>query len=42
MRLTLKIWRQDGPRAPGAFASYEVDGATEEMSFVELLDLIKR
>ena len=40
MRLKLKIWRQDGPGAPGAFASYEVDGATEEMSFVELLDLL--
>ena len=40
MRLKLKVWRQDGTRAPGAFASYEVDGANEEMSFVELLDVL--
>jgi succinate dehydrogenase / fumarate reductase iron-sulfur subunit len=40
MRLKLKVWRQAGPDAPGAFATYEVDGATEEMSFVELLDLL--
>ena len=40
MRLKLKVWRQDGPRAPGAFAGYEVDGANEEMSFVELLDVL--
>ena len=40
MRLRLKIWRQAGPDAPGAFADYEVDGANEEMSFVELLDLL--
>ena len=40
MRLKLKVWRQDGPRAPGAFAGYEVDGANDEMSFVELLDVL--
>ena len=40
MRLKLKIWRQDGPGEPGAFVIYEVDGAKEEMSFVELLDLL--
>ena len=40
MKLTLKIWRQTGPDARGDFVSYEVDGANEEMSFVELLDLL--
>jgi succinate dehydrogenase / fumarate reductase, iron-sulfur subunit len=40
VRLVLKVWRQAGPDAPGDFARYEVDGATEEMSFVELLDLL--
>jgi succinate dehydrogenase / fumarate reductase iron-sulfur subunit len=40
VRLKLKIWRQAGPEAPGAFASYDVGGANEEMSFVELLDLL--
>ena len=40
MRLTLKIWRQAGPEAAGDFETYDVDGATEEMSFPELLDLL--
>ncbi len=40
MRLTLRIWRQAGPEAPGDFATYEVDGLTEEMSFLELLDVL--
>lgn len=38
MRLTLDVWRQEGPAAPGAFATYEVDDATPEMSVLELLD----
>ena len=40
MRLNLKIWRQAGPDAAGEFATYAVDDAKEEMSFVELLDLL--
>jgi succinate dehydrogenase / fumarate reductase, iron-sulfur subunit len=40
VRLTLKIWRQAGPASPGAFATYDVDGANDEMSFLELLDLL--
>ena len=40
MKLTLKVWRQAGPEAPGDFVTYEVDGATEEMSFPELLDVL--
>jgi succinate dehydrogenase / fumarate reductase iron-sulfur subunit len=40
VKLTLRIWRQPGPEAPGDFETYEVDGATEEMSFLELLDLL--
>jgi succinate dehydrogenase / fumarate reductase iron-sulfur subunit len=40
MRLTLTVWRQAGPQARGDFATYQVDGANEEMSFVELLDLL--
>jgi succinate dehydrogenase / fumarate reductase, iron-sulfur subunit len=37
MRLTLQIWRQRAPEAPGAFVDYEVE-ASPEMSFLELLD----
>jgi succinate dehydrogenase / fumarate reductase iron-sulfur subunit len=40
MKLTLRIWRQAGPSEPGDFETYEVDDATEEMSFPELLDLL--
>jgi len=40
VKLTLRVWRQAGPEAPGGFATYEVDGLTEEMSFLELLDVL--
>jgi succinate dehydrogenase / fumarate reductase iron-sulfur subunit len=40
VNLTLKVWRQPGPDAPGDFVVYEVDGASEEMSFPELLDTL--
>jgi succinate dehydrogenase / fumarate reductase iron-sulfur subunit len=39
VKLTLEIWRQDGPRG-GAFASYEVDGLTSQMSLLEALDVL--
>jgi succinate dehydrogenase / fumarate reductase iron-sulfur subunit len=40
VKLTLRVWRQAGPEAPGDFVTYEVDGATEDMSFPELLDVV--
>jgi len=40
MKLTLKVWRQASPETRGDFVTYEVDGANEEMSFPELLDLL--
>jgi succinate dehydrogenase / fumarate reductase iron-sulfur subunit len=40
MKLTLKIWRQPGPETRGDFVTYEVNGAKDEMSFPELLDLL--
>jgi succinate dehydrogenase / fumarate reductase, iron-sulfur subunit len=40
VRLTLRVWRQAGPGVPGAFETYEVDGLSEEMSFLEALDLL--
>lgn len=40
MDLTLRIWRQDGPEAPGGFVSYEVTGVSEHASFLEMLDLL--
>ncbi|MCX2967723.1 MULTISPECIES: succinate dehydrogenase/fumarate reductase iron-sulfur subunit [Streptomyces] len=40
MRLTLRVWRQSGPEAPGHLAEYEVDGLSADMSFLELLDVL--
>jgi succinate dehydrogenase / fumarate reductase iron-sulfur subunit len=38
MQLTFKIWRQDSAEAKGQLKTYEVDGLSEEMSFLEALD----
>lgn len=40
MKVTFKIWRQEGPKAKGRFQTYEVDGIVEEMSFLEALDYL--
>ena len=40
MRLTLKIWRQAGPQDKGGFETYTVDEISEDMSFLEMLDLL--
>lgn len=37
MRVTFKIWRQDNPKG-NEFRSYDVDGLTKDMSFLEALD----
>jgi succinate dehydrogenase / fumarate reductase iron-sulfur subunit len=38
MKVTFKIWRQAHRDAKGSFKSYELDGLTEDMSFLEALD----
>ncbi len=40
MKVTLKVWRQAGPDAKGAFQTYEVDDVSEDMSFLELFDVL--
>jgi succinate dehydrogenase / fumarate reductase, iron-sulfur subunit len=40
MKLTLKIWRQDSPTADGRFESYQLDSVKEDMSFLEMLDVL--
>ncbi|MGH8905875.1 MAG: succinate dehydrogenase/fumarate reductase iron-sulfur subunit [Egibacteraceae bacterium] len=40
MRLTLRVWRQAGPLSPGRFEAYEVADVDEEMSFLEVLDVL--
>ncbi|MBI5217904.1 MAG: succinate dehydrogenase/fumarate reductase iron-sulfur subunit [Bacteroidia bacterium] len=38
MKLTLKIWRQENAKAKGKFETYQLDGVSPEMSFLEMLD----
>lgn len=40
MKLTLKIWRQENAAATGAIHTYELDGVSKDMSFLEMLDLL--
>jgi succinate dehydrogenase / fumarate reductase iron-sulfur subunit len=40
MRITLKVWRQPGAGADGAFETYDVPDISEEMSFLEMLDVV--
>ncbi|AKH81873.1 succinate dehydrogenase [Streptomyces sp. CNQ-509] len=40
MKVTLRVWRQPGPDAPGEMVSYEVEDVTPEMSFLEVLDTL--
>jgi succinate dehydrogenase / fumarate reductase iron-sulfur subunit len=40
MDLTVKVWRQAGPDATGAIETYDVRDISEEMSFLEMLDVL--
>jgi succinate dehydrogenase / fumarate reductase iron-sulfur subunit len=40
VRLTLKIWRQANTNAEGAMHTYELDDVSEDMSFLEMLDML--
>jgi succinate dehydrogenase / fumarate reductase iron-sulfur subunit len=40
MNLTLKVWRQKDTKSAGKFVSYQVQGVTPDMSFLEMLDLL--
>ncbi|MFT4288841.1 succinate dehydrogenase/fumarate reductase iron-sulfur subunit [Nocardioides sp.] len=40
MKLTLNIWRQAEATAAGAMHTYELDGVSSDMSFLEMLDLL--
>ncbi|MFC4497436.1 succinate dehydrogenase/fumarate reductase iron-sulfur subunit [Streptomyces ovatisporus] len=40
MRLTLNIWRQADAGSPGGMRTYQVDGISPEMSFLEMLDTL--
>ncbi|NNK91742.1 MAG: succinate dehydrogenase/fumarate reductase iron-sulfur subunit [Acidimicrobiia bacterium] len=40
MDVTLRVWRQAGPDAPGEFKTYEATDISEEASFLEMLDIV--
>jgi succinate dehydrogenase / fumarate reductase iron-sulfur subunit len=40
MQLTLKVWRQAGPEAPGKLAEYKATNVSADMSFLEMLDVV--
>ncbi|CAM5744460.1 hypothetical protein SAFG77S_08123 [Streptomyces afghaniensis] len=40
MKLTLRVWRQKNADAEGAMSTYEVDGISSDMSFLEMLDTL--
>jgi succinate dehydrogenase / fumarate reductase, iron-sulfur subunit len=40
MKLTLHVWRQQGPTAAGAFVTYQATDVSPDMSFLEMLDVV--
>jgi succinate dehydrogenase / fumarate reductase iron-sulfur subunit len=40
MRLKLQIWRQENSRTSGAFETFELEEASPDMSFLEMLDVL--
>jgi succinate dehydrogenase / fumarate reductase iron-sulfur subunit len=40
MNLTLKVWRQNGPDDEGRFETHEAHDISEDMSFLEMLDIV--
>jgi succinate dehydrogenase / fumarate reductase iron-sulfur subunit len=40
LHLTLKVWRQAGPNEAGQMVNYDVPDISEDMSFLEMLDVL--
>lgn len=40
MNITLNVWRQPAPEAPGKMVAYELMGVSDHMSFLEMLDVL--
>jgi succinate dehydrogenase / fumarate reductase iron-sulfur subunit len=38
--VTLKVWRQKGPKEKGAFETYQLKGISQSCSFLEMLDIL--
>jgi succinate dehydrogenase / fumarate reductase iron-sulfur subunit len=40
MNLTLKVWRQNGPKSKGKIVEYQVTEISDHMSFLEMMDVL--
>jgi Succinate dehydrogenase/fumarate reductase, Fe-S protein subunit len=40
INITVKVWRQAGPKAKGGFESYKLNDISTEASFLEMLDIL--
>ncbi len=40
MNLTLKVWRQNGPKSKGEIVEYQVSEISDHMSFLEMMDVL--
>ena len=40
MKLTLKIWRQKSAQSKGSLETYQLDGISPDMSFLEMMDVL--
>lgn len=40
MKLTLKVWRQKNSSSKGSFETFQVDGISKDMSFLEMFDVL--
>lgn len=40
MKITLKVWRQEGPDHPGRMETYRLEEVSPHMSFLEVLDVL--
>jgi succinate dehydrogenase / fumarate reductase, iron-sulfur subunit len=40
INLTLKVWRQNGPKEKGRFETYKVSNISTESSFLEMMDIL--
>lgn len=40
INVTLKIWRQKGPKEKGHFETYPMNNINQSVSFLEMLDIL--
>jgi succinate dehydrogenase / fumarate reductase iron-sulfur subunit len=42
MKLKIRVWRQKNSKAAGKFADYSISNITEDMSFLEMIDVLNQ